>query len=99
MIENFREDPVFAVKLINSVLADGDADELRDVLELMSAAFGDGSGQHNDVGDLIATIRAMGLQLSVAPAPASRKRSAQPGATKRAGRVRRPAAKTEKVHA
>ena len=81
------------------VLNGGDADEIRYYLKRMNAAFGDGSEQPKDIDALLATISAMGLRLSVAPVPVPRKRSAKPGAPKKAKRVRRPAAKTEKAHA
>jgi DNA-binding phage protein len=102
MIEQFRADPAFAVDLLNDVLRDGDRDELTRTIQRMSAAFCDNSGateNTSDIASLIVTLHAMGLRLSVTPKPTPRKRSAQPKATKRAGRVRRSVAKPEKVHA
>ncbi len=91
MVETFREDPAYAAKLLNAILKDGDPDELRVTLRQMNLAFGDGSGQPKDIDGLLSTISAMGCRLSVTPVSVSRKRPAKPGATKRAGRARRPA--------
>ncbi len=92
MIENYRSDPAFAASLLNDVLHDGDADEIRHYLKQMNAAFGDGANQPKGIDGLLATMRAMGLRLSVAPEPTPRKRPAKSVATKRAGRARHPVA-------
>jgi len=40
MAEQFREDPAYAVELVNSILEDGDQAELLIVLRQMAKAFG-----------------------------------------------------------
>ncbi len=92
MIENYRSDPAFAASLLNDVLHDGDADEIRHYLKQMNAAFGDGSGQPKDIDSLLSTISAMGCRLSVAPESTPRKRPAKSGAVNRVRRARRGAA-------
>ncbi len=97
MGEIYRADPAFAVDLLNDVLKDGDQEELTRTVRRISAAFGVDSGTHgntSDIGNLVATLRAKGLRLSVAPEPPLRKRPAKPVAAKRAGRARRPVAES-----
>ncbi len=40
MAENFRQDPAYALELLNSILEDGDQGELLIVLRQMAKAFG-----------------------------------------------------------
>jgi probable addiction module antidote protein len=40
MAEYYREDPVYAMKLLNAILADGDQAELLTILRQMTKAFG-----------------------------------------------------------
>jgi DNA-binding phage protein len=93
MIERFRANPEYAVTLLNSILEDGDDQgELRIFLRQMTAAFGidsDVAKNASDIGNLIETMRAMGLRLSVAPVPVRRKRHAKQDEPKRDKRVRR----------
>ena len=40
MAEYYKEDPVYAMKLLNAILADGDQAELLTILRQMTKAFG-----------------------------------------------------------
>lgn len=40
MAESFQEDPAYAMKLLNAILADGDQAELLTILRQMTKAFG-----------------------------------------------------------
>lgn len=86
MIERFRADPAYAATLLNSILEDGDDQgELKVLLPLMVTAFSDGTHESqtiHDVKQLVATFRAMGLRLSVAPVrPKPRRRTTKKTST------------------
>lgn len=77
MIEVFRENPDHALALLNAILEDGDQEELMHFLPLISAAFGDAANPPRPVpadapsavSAIAATLRAIGLRLTVTPLP------------------------------
>ncbi len=68
MIELFREDPLYAEHLLNTILKDGDQEELMDFLLLITAALAPDQPPPTHF-TLLATLRSLGLRLSVTQAP------------------------------
>ena len=76
MMKHYREDPEYALYLLNDILGDEDQGELEIVLRRMSAVFGDSAnppafpaGFSPSMNALITTLRSLGLRLSVTQAP------------------------------
>lgn len=73
MADVFRNDPAYAVELLNSILEDGEQAELLIALRQMTEAFGGVRGVAKSaegnpaVSSLSAILRAMGLRLAIQP--------------------------------